>query len=43
MGRRTNVIDTDGDTRAVGLVDDVVDKLEVVRVREHLVSGDDIL
>jgi hypothetical protein len=42
-GRHTDVVTTDGDAGTVGLVDDVVDKLEVVRVRDHLVSGDNIL
>lgn len=39
----TDVVGTDGDTGAVGLVDDTVNELEVVRVRDHLVSGDNIL
>jgi hypothetical protein len=42
-GRHTDVVTTNGDTGTVGLVDDVVGELEVVRVRDHLVSGDNIL
>lgn len=42
-GVGTNVVSTDGDTGAVGLVDDTVNQLEVVRVRDHLVAGDNIL
>ena len=42
-GRHTDVVTTNGDTGAVGLVDDTVNELEVVRVRDHLVSGDNIL
>ena len=42
-GRHTDVVTTNGDTGAVGLVDDVIGDLEVVRVRDHLVSGDNIL
>jgi hypothetical protein len=42
-GRHTDVVTTNGDTGAVSLVDDVVGDLEVVRVRDHLVSGDNIL
>ena len=32
-----------GDHGAVGLVDDAVDLLEVIRVRDDLVVGDDVL
>lgn len=40
---RTDVVVADGDVGAVDLVDGAVDELEVVRVRDHLVSGDNIL
>jgi hypothetical protein len=43
QGRHTDIVTTNGDAVAVGLVYDVVDKLEVVRVRDHLVSGDNVL
>ena len=42
-GGHTDVVTTNGDTGAVGLEDDAVGDLEVVRVRDHLVSGDNIL
>jgi hypothetical protein len=41
--KHTDVVTTNGDTGAVGLVDDTVNELEVVGVRDHLVSGDNIL
>ena len=39
----TDVLATNSDTGAVGLVDDTVNLLEVVRVGDDLVAGDDIL
>lgn len=39
----TNVVATNGDLLAVGLVCDTVDFLEVVRVGEDLVAGDNVL
>lgn len=42
MGR-TDVVGTDGDLGAVGLVGDTVDLLEVVRVGDDLVAGDEVL
>lgn len=39
----TNFDSTLSDHGAVGLVDNVIDELEVVRVRDDLVLGDDIL
>lgn len=44
-GRRqhTEVLGTDGDSLAVGLVDGVVNLLKVVRVRDELVAGDNVL
>lgn len=41
--RLTNVLSTDGDLPAVGLVGDTVNLLEVVRVGDELVAGDDVL
>jgi len=40
---RTERLSTDCDLSAVGLVDYAVNLLEVVRVRDHLIVGDDIL
>lgn len=40
---RTDVVVADGDTGAVDLVDDAVDKLDVERVRDHLVATENIL
>ena len=40
---RTDVVTTNSDAGTVSLVDDIVSDLEVVRVRDHLVSGDNIL
>lgn len=39
----TEGLTTDGDLLAVGLVDNTVDLLEIIRVRDDLVVGDDIL
>jgi hypothetical protein len=39
----TEGLTTDGDLLAVGLVDDTVDLLEVVGVRDDLVVGEDVL
>lgn len=36
----TDVVVSDGDFLAVGLIGDAVDFLDVVRVREDLVAGD---
>jgi acyl dehydratase len=41
--RRTDVVDTNGDPRAVSLVCNAVDFLDVVRVGEDLVTSDDVL
>lgn len=41
--KRTNVVGTERDHAAVGLVNGAVDFLEVVRVREDFVAGDDVL
>ena len=41
--KHTEGLTTDGDLLAVGLVDDVVDQLEVVGVGDDLVVGDDVL
>lgn len=41
--RLTNITLLDGDSCAVGLVDDAVNFLDVVRVGEDLVAGDDVL
>lgn len=41
--KHTDFDATLGDHGTVGLVNDVVDKLEVIRVRDNLVSGEDIL
>lgn len=43
MGRHTEGLTTDGDLLAVGLVDDIVDELDVVGVGDDLVVGDDVL
>lgn len=40
---RTNIDAALGDHGAVGLVHDAADLLEVIRVREDLVVGDDVL
>lgn len=40
---RTEGLASNSDLLAVGLVDDTVDLLEVVRVRDHLVAGEDVL
>ena len=39
----TDVLATNSDTGAVGLVDDAVNLLEVVGVRDDLVTGEDVL
>ena len=41
--RRTDDNGTLGDHGAVSLVDNVVDELEIVRVRDDLVIGEDVL
>lgn len=43
VGARVERLAADGDLGAVGLVDDTVDLLEVVGVRDQLVAGDDVL
>ena len=47
LGRRVranvDVLATDGDLSAVGLVGDAVDFLEVVGVGDQLIAGDDVL
>ena len=43
MGQHTEGLTTDSDLLAVGLVDDVVDELEVVGVRDNLVVADEVL
>ena len=43
VGAGVEGLTTDGDLGAVGLVDDAVDLLEVVRVRDELVAADDVL
>ena len=43
MGRHTEGLTTDGDLLAVGLVDGTVNLLEIVRVGDELVTGDDVL
>jgi len=43
VGTGVEGLTTDGDLGAVGLVDDAVDKLEVVRVGNELVAADNIL
>ena len=43
MGQHTEGLTTDSDLLAVGLVDDVVDELEVVGVRDDLVVADEVL
>ena len=42
-GVRTDVDGALGNHGTVGLIDDAVDLLEVVRVRDDLVVGDDVL
>jgi hypothetical protein len=42
-GQRTERLSTNGDLLAVGLVGNAVDLLEVVRVGDDLVVGDDVL
>ena len=42
-GVRTDFDTTLGDHGAVGLIDNVVDELQIVRVRDDLVVGDDVL
>jgi hypothetical protein len=42
-GERTERLSTNGDLPAVGLVGNAVDQLEVVRVGDDLVIGDDVL
>jgi hypothetical protein len=41
--KHTECLSTNGDLGAVGLVDDAVDLLDVVRVGDDLVAGEDIL
>ena len=41
--RRTNVDSTDSDPRAVSLVGNAIDFLDVVGVGEDLVAGNDVL
>ena len=43
VGTSIEGLTTDSDLGAVGLVDNAVDLLEVVRVRDELVVGDDVL
>jgi hypothetical protein len=43
VGQHTEGLTTDVDLLAVGLVDDIVDELEVVGVGDDLVLGDDVL
>lgn len=43
VGANVDVVGTDGDSRAVGLVDYTVNLLEVVGVGDDLVVGEDIL
>jgi hypothetical protein len=43
VGQRTERLSTNGDLLAVGLVGNAVDLLEVVRVGDDLVVGDDVL
>lgn len=42
-GERTERLSTNGDLPAVGLVGNAVDQLEVIRVGDDLVIGDDVL
>lgn len=39
----TDLDTLDGDHGTVGLVEDIINLLQVVRVRDELVAGDDIL
>jgi hypothetical protein len=41
--KHTDVFGTDGDLLAVGLVDDAINLLQVVRVGDDLVTGDKVL
>jgi len=43
VGAGVEGLAANGDLSAVGLVDDAVDLLEVVGVRDELVAGDDVL
>lgn len=43
IGTNVDVVNTDGDLLAVGLVSDAVDLLEVVRVGDDLVTGEGVL
>ena len=43
VGANVDVVVADGDLLAVGLVGDAVDLLEVVRVGDDLVAGDEVL
>ena len=43
VGTSVEGLTTDGDLGAVGLVGNTVDLLEVVRVGDELVAGDDVL
>ena len=43
VGTNVDVVNTDGDLLAVGLVGDAVDLLEVVRVGDDLVAGEGVL
>ena len=42
-GRRTDFDGIDFDHGAITFVDDPIDQLDIIRVREDLVAGDDIL
>lgn len=43
IGTNVHISNANGDLLAVGLVDDVVDELEVVNVRDDLVAGELVL
>lgn len=43
VGANVDVVVADGDLLAVGLVGDAVDLLEVIRVGDDLVTGDEVL
>lgn len=42
-GEGTDVLSADGDLLAVGLICDAIDLLEIVRVGDDLITGDQIL
>jgi hypothetical protein len=42
-GKRTERLSSDSDHPAVGLVGDAIDVDEIVRVRDHFITGEDIL